>query len=266
MVDAEGLATIAKAGFDVGEGTRQVAGGTEVDLIMTADQRAKLADAGVNAKLTRVQGGQTVQQFAARMAVNGFNVWRPYDGEGGIGDQMRDAARENPRIAKLVKLGRTIEGRDILALKLTDWAHFVRDGRRPSVLYSSTQHAREWIAAETNRRLMFHFIDGWRSGDDEIRDLLRENELWFILVANPDGYQYTFTDERLWRKNLRDNNGNGTTEVGDGVDPNRNFPAHWKYDNEGSSSIFSSETYRGAAANSEAETKAMKGLLDRVDF
>ena len=266
VVDAEGLATIAKAGFDVGEGTRQVAGGTEVDLIMTADQRAKLADAGVNAKLTRVRGGQTVQQFAARMAVNGFNVWRPYDGEGGIEDQMRDAARENPRIAKLVKLGRTIQGRDILALKLTDWAHFVRDGRRPSVLYSSTQHAREWIAAETNRRLMFHFIDGWRSGDDEIRDLLRENELWFILVANPDGYEYTFTDERLWRKNLRDNNENGTTEVGDGVDPNRNFPAHWKYDNEGSSSIFSSETYRGPAATSEAETKAMKGLLDRIDF
>ena len=266
MVDAEGLATIAKAGFDVGEGTRQVAGGTEVDLIMTADQRAKLADAGVNAKLTRVRGGQTVQQFAARMAVNGFNVWRPYDGEGGIEDQMRDAARENPRIAKLVKLGRTIQGRDILALKLTDWARFVRDGRRPAVLYSSTQHAREWIAAETNRRLMFHFIDGWRSGDDEIRDLLRENELWFILVANPDGYEYTFTDERLWRKNLRDNNENGTTEVGDGVDPNRNFPAHWKYDNEGSSSIFSSETYRGPAAASEAETKAMKGLLDRIDF
>ena len=77
------------------------------------------------------------------------------------------------------------------------------------MLYSATQHAREWIAAEINRRLMFHYIDKWRAGDKSIRRLLEDNELWFILVANPDGYQYTFTNERLWRKNLRDNNGNG---------------------------------------------------------
>ena len=245
VVDAEGLAAIAEAGFDVGEGTRRVRGGTQVQLIMTAGQRAKLADAGVNATLTRVKGGQTVQQFAARMAVNGFNVWRSYDEDGGIEDQLRAAARNNPKIAKLEKIGRTIQGRDILALKLTEDAQKVKDGKRPAVLYSATQHAREWIAAEVNRRLMFHYINKWRSGDKSIRRLLEDNELWFILVANPDGYQYTFGEERLWRKNLRDNDGNGEITVGDGVDPNRNFPAHWKYDNEGSSSIFSSETYRG---------------------
>ena len=54
-------------------------------------------------------------------------------------------------------------------------------------------------------------------------------------VANPDGYQYTFDHERLWRKNLRDNNGDGQITGGDGVDPNRNFNEHWGYDNEGSS-------------------------------
>ena len=114
------MKAIAEAGFDVAEGARQVAGGTEVDLIMTADQRAKLAAAGVDATLTRVKGGQTVQQFAARMAANGFTVWRSYDEDGGIEDQMRAAARNNPRIAKLEKIGRTIQGRDILALKLTE--------------------------------------------------------------------------------------------------------------------------------------------------
>ena len=62
---------------------------------------------------------------------------------------------------------------------------------------------------------------------------------------NPDGYEYTFDHERLWRKNLRDNDGNGQITVGDGVDPNRNYPNHWGYDEEGSSSIPASETYRG---------------------
>ena len=43
-------------------------------------------------------------------------------------------------------------------------------------------------------------------------------------MANPDGYDYTFTPgNRLWRKNLRDNNGDGVITAGDGVDLNRNF-------------------------------------------
>ena len=87
-----------------------------------------------------------------------------------------------------------------------------------------------------------------------------------MLVANPDGYQYTFDVERLWRKNLRDNDGDGQITVGDGVDPNRNFPNHFGYDKEGSSSIPSSDTYRGPAPASEPETAAMKGLLDRIEF
>ncbi len=134
------------------------------------------------------------------------------------------------------------------------------------MLYSSTQHAREWIANEVNRRLMNWYIDRWRANDPEIKQLLQTTELWFILVANPDGYEYTFDVERLWRKNLRDNNNDGEITVGDGVDPNRNFPNHFKYDEEGSSSIASSETYRGPAAVSEPETQAMKGLLDRIGF
>ena len=75
------------------------------------------------------------------------------------------------------------------------------------------------------------------ANDREVRKLLQTTELWFMPVANPDGYQYTFDHERLWRKNLRDNNGDGQITVGDGVDPNRNFPNHWGYDNEGSSPI-----------------------------
>ena len=179
---------------------------------------------------------------------------------------MYAAARNNRGVAKLVQLGTTYEGRELLALRLTAGARGVPDGRRPAVLYSSTQHAREWIANEVNRRLMNWYIDRWRAEDPEIKQLLETTELWFILVANPDGYEYTFDVERLWRKNLRDNNNDGEITVGDGVDPNRNFPNHFKYDEEGSSSITSSDTYRGPAAVSEPETQAMKGLLDRIRF
>ncbi|MGH2788395.1 MAG: M14 family zinc carboxypeptidase [Actinomycetota bacterium] len=265
VVEADNLGLLVERGFEIA-GQRAVAGGVEVDLVLTRQQRAELARRGINAKLIRVKGGLTVKQFAAAQAENGFQVWRSYDEPGGFRDQMYRIARNNPQITKLVKLGTTHQGREILAIKLTQGARGQRDGSRPAVLYSALQHAREWIAGEVDRRLLLWYIDRWRANDKEIRNLLRKTELWFVLVANPDGYQYTFDAERLWRKNLRDNNGDGTITIGDGVDPNRNYPNHFKYDEEGSSSIPSSETYRGPGPASEPETRALKGLLDRIGF
>jgi hypothetical protein len=102
--------------------------------------------------------------------------------------------------------------------------------------------------------------------DSRVTDLLNTTEVWIIPVANPDGYQYTFTNERLWRKNLRDNDGNGEITVADGVDLNRNFESHWGLDEEGSSPIWSSGTYRGTVPNSEPETRAVVNFIQKKDF
>ena len=85
-----------------------------------------------------------------------------------------------------------------------------------------------------------------------------------MIVANPDGYQYSFDTERLWRKNLRDNNEDKQITVGDGVDPNRNYNEHWGFDNEGSSPDEADETYRGPGPASEPETRFLAGLIDRI--
>ncbi len=265
-VSAADLPGLARQGLDVSDQRAASGGGVKLSLVLDRTQAKRLRDQGVQLSLTRVQGGLTVREFAAAEAANGFRVWRSYDERGGIEDQLRAVARNNPRVAKLVRLGTSVQGRPILAVKLTKGARHVRDGRRPAVLYSATQHAREWISTEVDRRLMKWYVNRWRDHDKRIRRLLRHTELWFVPVANPDGYEYTFDHERLWRKNLRDNDGNGQITVGDGVDPNRNFPNHWGYDEEGSSSIPSSETYRGPRPTSEPETRAMKGLLDRIGF
>ncbi len=193
------------AKYDV-YGQRQAKGGVRLDLVLTRGERAQLKRSGVRTTFQRVKGGMTVKQFAARQAANGFNVWRDYDGPDGFAAYLRQVAQNNPQLAKLEKLGETYQGRPIYALKLTQGARGVKDGKRPAVLYSATQHAREWIAGEMDRRLLAWFIRGWRDNDSQVRALLRKNEFWFMPIANPDGYQYTFDHERLWRKNLRDNN------------------------------------------------------------
>ncbi len=216
--------------------------------------------------LTRVKGGKTVRQFAAAQAAGGFNVWRSYDEPGGIRDQLYASPRDNPQLAKLEVLGHTGQGREILAVKLTQGARG-HTGRLPPGRALQLHPARPRVDRHRGQPPADEPLHHqWRANDREVRKLLQTTELWFIPVANPDGYQYTFDHERLWRKNLRDNNGDGQIQVGDGVDPNRNFPTHWGYDEEGSSSIQSSETYRGPAPLSEPETEAMVGLLDRIGF
>ena len=211
MYTLEGsAAAIAQAAGGVElAGVRQTASGIRADAVLTASERDKVAAAGVKVALKRNKKGQTVTEQAAAMAAGGFQVWRSWDEPGGIRDELFDVARRNPQLVKLEVLGRTHQGRELIALKVTQGAREVPDGSRPAVLYSSNQHAREWISLEVNRRLLNHFIARWRANDKAIKDLLKSTELWFVISANPDGYQYTFDVERLWRKNLRDNNGDG---------------------------------------------------------
>ena len=131
-------------------------------------------------------------------------------------------------------------------------------------MYVAAQHAREWITPEMVRRLLDLYLTDYGT-DDRITDLVDDTELWFVPVANPDGYDYTFTDgQRLWRKNLRDNDGDGEIAVGDGVDLNRNSATRWGYDNEGSSPNPASETYRGPSPASEPETQALDDLFGDI--
>jgi murein tripeptide amidase MpaA len=264
-VSAAKAGELVRGGYDVVE-TRVAADGVRIDLVLSASERDRVAAQGVNLALKRDKKGRTIAQRAAIQAANGFTVWRSFDEPGGLRDEMYAIAKKNAGFVKLVVLGRTHQGREIIALKLTQAAKGTRDGARPAALYASTQHAREWISTEVNRRFMLWLIQQRKAENPEIVNLLKTTELWFVWVANPDGYEYTHDVERLWRKNLRDNNGDGQITNGDGVDPNRNYPSHWKYDNEGSSSQTSSETYRGPAAGSEPETQAIMGLAGRVNF
>jgi hypothetical protein len=237
-------------------------GTADVEVYLTDEQAKTLEKQGIDlTEHTLSARAETRVEKAAE------GVYRPYSGSGGLKEEIVRTGQENPGLTKVVSIGKTVNGQDILALKLTKGAKKSKDGSKPSVLYLSNQHAREWITPEMTRRLMHYYVDNYKT-DKRIKKIVDSTELWFVLSANPDGYDYTFKDSttRLWRKNLRDNNGDGTISTGDGVDLNRNFAYKWGYDDEGSSPNPTSETYRGTAPASEPETKALDAFEKRIGF
>jgi len=192
-----------------------------------------------------------------------YEVYKSFDApKVGIKAQLNKLASNYPHTCKIKTIGYSTQDRPILAMRLTNEKIKTE---KPQVLFLATHHAREWVATEMAMRLINYLASNFGSSA-RVTDLLNTTEVWIIPVANPDGYQYTFTNERLWRKNLRDNDGNNQITITDGVDLNRNFDSHWGYNDEGSSPIESSGQYRGPAPNSEPETQSVKDFVEDNDF
>ena len=273
---------LALAGFDMTEAAR----GRYLEIYATRSQARALRRQGIAARQVTRNAAAAADETPYTGSDAAWTVWTRYDAV--AGDEKEQYVEQYERIAaepiaKLESLGKTHLDRDIWALKITKDAKTVPDNSRPAVLYNALQHAREWLAGETCRRTLDFFVDNYgrtgaaldSHGDpiagisaEEVTQLVDTRELWFVCVSNPDGYEYTFIPEnRLWRKNMADNDGDGIRgESNDGVDPNRNFATNWGRDNEGSSDDPSDETFRGTGPDSEPETKAMKGLWNRVHF
>ena len=119
---------------------------------------------------------------------------------------------------------------------------------KPVIFVDAGIHAREWIAPATALYLINQLVE------NSANRYLIENIDWIILPsANPDGYEYSWTNDRLWRKTVSP----GT--LCNGCDPNRNFDFHWM--ETGASSWECSETYAGSRAFSEVETRNLRDYI-----
>jgi murein tripeptide amidase MpaA len=94
--------------------------------------------------------------------------------------------------------------------------------------------------------------------DATTRSILDSYDFYIMPVVNPDGFVYTQTNDRLWRKN-RNPAPSGSSCVG--VDLNRNWPYQWSVPG-GSSTNPCDQTYRGTAQGNQPE---MRGLLSQVN-
>ncbi|MEI6900281.1 MAG: M14 family zinc carboxypeptidase, partial [Bacteroidota bacterium] len=126
-------------------------------------------------------------------------------------DFMTGFATAYPTICKVDTIGTTVQGRLILAVKISDSVQF--ELGKPRFLYTSSIHGDEL----TGYVLMLHLIDYLLSGygsDQRITSMLNNTEIWINPLANPDGTYHGGNNTVFGATRFNANN----------IDLNRNFP------------------------------------------
>nr|XP_006120381.1 carboxypeptidase A1-like [Pelodiscus sinensis] len=154
----------------------------------------------------------------------------------------------NPNLVSKIQIGNTYEGRPIYVLKFSTGGT-----KRPAIWLDTGIHSREWITQASGVLFAKKILDGYGQ-DPSLTSILDKLDIFLEIVTNPDGFAFTHTKNRMWRKTRSVRAGSSCI----GVDPNRNWDAG--FGGAGSSSNPCSETYRGPFAHSESEVKAI------VDF
>lgn len=173
-----------------------------------------------------------------------------------IEKELQDLEKDFSSIAKVFDLGESHEKRKIWAIKISD--NVAQEEEEPEILFMGCHHAREWISIDVPFLLAKYLLENY-SISSSFRDYVDNGEIWIIPMVNPDGHQYSVTNNRLWRKNRRDN-GDGTF----GVDLNRNYSYQWG--GPGSSGDTFSEIYRGPEPFSEPETQVIRDFVNQHNF
>ncbi|WP_214410857.1 M14 family metallopeptidase [Sphaerisporangium fuscum] len=169
--------------------------------------------------------------------------------------EVNRVVAQYPSIAKKFSYGTSYGGRDLVGVKISD--NVATDENEPEVLFTAHQHAREHLTVEMALYLLNLFTSGYGS-DSRITGLVNSREIWILPDVNPDGGEYDIASGsyRSWRKNRQPNSGSSYV----GTDLNRNWAFKWGCCG-GSSGSTSSETYRGSAAESAPEVKAVADFV-----
>jgi len=159
-----------------------------------------------------------------------------------------DLAAQNDFIST-VSIGKSHEGRDMRVIQIAK-----AGAGAPNVWIEAGIHAREWIAPA----MATYIIDSLLNNDvDGFTDKMN---IHVLPSANPDGYEYSRSSDRLWRKTRSNYN---SIFLCKGVDGNRNWDFHWA--ETGASGNKCSDTYHGPEAFSEIETQNIRDYVLALD-
>ncbi len=189
-----------------------------------------------------------------------INITGGYHDQDDVAALLLQFETSYPAIAKRIEIGRTHENRSIWALKISDQVSV--DEPEAAVVVDGNIHPNEFPPTEVCLDMIHRLLTQYGS-DPETAAWVDGLEIYVIPCLNPDGRYYCSEVNAGWRKNARDNNGDGVIEFGtDGVDLNRNFPFEWV--GPGSSTSPGAAFYRGPWPASEPEAQSLMAFLERV--
>ena len=228
-------------------------GRIKIDSNSTSDFRKQIKYVGKRTRMS--QGYSTIVNFPCYKSLRGSFDWM---------DAMVGRASSIPGLSitktdignSYLKTKNASAGYDIWALKITGSdSNGVPASSKGVFFITAGIHAREYAPPELASRWVESLIDAY-GHDADITAMLNYTEIHLVVQSNPDGRQVAETNRDAYRrKNLNPSGGPCRTR-NLGVDLNRNFPFRWGL-SSGSSSDKCSETYRGIAAASEPEVKAI---------
>lgn len=117
--------------------------------------------------------------------------------------KLQAAAAKNPSIMKLISIGKSVRGKDLWVMKISDNVNV--DEVEPEFKYISSMHGDEITGREMTVSLIEEMAAKYGS-DSEITELVNNSEIYIMPSMNPDG------SEKKQRANIN------------GADLNRNFP------------------------------------------
>jgi hypothetical protein len=165
---------------------------------------------------------------------------------------LKQFAAAYPTLAKVSSIGKSLEGRDIWAIRITKDVD-KNDPSKPHVFFNSMHHAREVMTSEVGLDIVDQLLSGFGK-DEKITHWLESYVVDVIPMFNVDGNNLVWTSDSMWRKNARG---------GYGVDINRNYPYAWN-SCHGSSGSKYAQDFHGDSAASEVETKVMMDFVSRI--
>jgi hypothetical protein len=119
-----------------------------------------------------------------------------------------------PNLCQLVEYGQSIEGRKLLAVKLSDNVSVKEE--EPEFLFTSSIHGDETTGYVLMLRLIDYLLTNFAT-NQQISDLLMHTEIWINPLSNPDGTYY-LSNSNIF--GARRGNSNA-------IDLNRNFPCYY---------------------------------------
>lgn len=215
-------------------------------------------------KLGNVQVDQPDYTFSFKHHLAGWaNPYADaYPSAAKVADTLDGFVADHPGLVHKVSLGQTAEGRELWAVRVGK----APEGEKPGVLVVGGHHAREWAGNGAVTTAIGTLLDNYGK-DAEITKTVDNMELWFVPLANPDGYEYSRNADPDWRKNRsRHPEVNGV-----GTDLNRNYRADYRFpgdvpkrsdDDQGASDNPNALTYRGPHALSEKESQTITNFVD----